>query len=316
MDDYQKKQQEYLDNIRRREEEYLEDIRKREELEMRRQQDRRRQGQNSPLKNAIKDTLKREAKQLGKQAIKQVGTKIAASAAWSALSGAVVAALPVIGIILLILSVIFLAIYMICNPEGLLALLAAYGAELTGTVPQEVCDALSGAGAGVASVVESGVGAMCSSSSLLAQQNNTPYPRRNDPDLERLIACINGQVPSPGSVFTFDLQADACNYTRGAETCGQCSHSPESCHYGGALGRSGSLAVDFSGSPGAGNEAVIGPQILQAAISCSESLGIPLKRSTCENDQGASVACADPGANHTHTSLGECDKDTGPINQQ
>jgi len=285
---------------------FAEQERQRQEFERMRQQDRRRQARNGPIENAIKQ----EAKQAGKKAVKRVIVTAVLPVLWSAF----LAALPFILIGLLIAFVIVAAIYMVCNPEGLIALGISYGLEFSGMIPEGVCDAFS-AFSGVATVITKGQELMCTNPQILAEQSRVTYPVRNDPDLDRLVSCIQADVPNAGSVFTADESNEICNYTRGAETCGQCSHSVNSCHYGGTNG-AGSMAVDFGGGPGAGNEGLIGTQVLQAALSCSETLGIPLKRSTCENSSATAVQCSDTSANHIHISLGKCDRDNGPINSQ
>lgn len=137
--------------------------------------------------------------------------------------------------------------------------------------------------------------ATCSNPQALAAANNEPYPARNSGELSALMACIKSRLPgkSLGSQFTFDQDHPLCNYTRGARTCGGCSHAVNSCHYGGRTGQDGALAVDY------GNQA-IGDQIIQAALTCGA------KDARCENASGQKVACG-ASANHVHVSSKSCD---------
>jgi len=136
----------------------------------------------------------------------------------------------------------------------------------------------------------------CSNPQILAQQNREPFPRRVAADLAELMTCISSKLPGQnlGSVFTYEETNDLCNYTRGNSTCGSCAHAVNSCHYGGATGTDGALAVDY------GNE-VIGNAIVQAANSCGA------KSARCENSQGQTVACNNSAANHVHVNAGSCD---------
>ncbi|MBI2062496.1 MAG: putative Ig domain-containing protein [Candidatus Yanofskybacteria bacterium] len=143
-------------------------------------------------------------------------------------------------------------------------------------------------------------GDLCSQPAQLATSNNEPYPRKNAPELVSLINCIQSKLPgqSLGSQFTFDDNFELCNYTRGQKSCTtSCSHTVNSCHYGGRAGNQGALAVDF------GNE-LIGDNIIQAAIAC----GVPSGKARCENPAGVNVGCAPgSGANHVHVSAASCD---------
>ncbi len=222
--------------------------------------------------------------------------------------------LAVLLIVLLLVLFIGWPLYLICNPQGVLSLLEAYDFEEYIGVPKQVCDALnspgnhvSGVVGSVSGIVETGVAAMCSTPKVLAQQNGTPYPAQNDPDLERLITCINSQALDTGQILSYDSQADICNYTRGNEICGECAYPADSCHYGGALGKTGSLAAEFAGNDKA---------VLEAALFCSQNLSLSLKRAACEDSQGQATACDSPVADHIYISLGKCDKDNGPINEE
>src|SRR3989338_1684089 len=226
-------------------------------------------------------------------------------------------------VVLLLVIFIVWPLYIVCNPQGLLSLLEAFDYTEYIGVPKQVCDSLnsvggslSGVTGSVAGIVESGLTAMCIAPEILAQQNNAPHPRRTDPDLDRLVSCIRTQAPDAGGVSTFEQGGEVCNYTRGAEICGQCAYPVNSCHYGGALGKTGALASDFAGSEGVGNEAVMGGQILQAAQYCSEVLGIALNRAVCETVNADEVSCADKNADHVYISLRKCEQDSGPINSE
>ncbi|OGN01896.1 MAG: hypothetical protein A3I26_02745 [Candidatus Yanofskybacteria bacterium RIFCSPLOWO2_02_FULL_43_10] len=141
---------------------------------------------------------------------------------------------------------------------------------------------------------------LCSQPAQLAASNNEPYPRKNAPELDSLISCIQSKLPGQnlGSQYTFDNSFELCNYTRGQKTCtSSCSHAVNSCHYGGRTGGQGALAVDF------GNE-LIGANIIQAAVAC----GTPSGKARCENAAGANVGCAPgSGATHVHVSAASCD---------
>lgn len=92
---------------------------------------------------------------------------------------------------------------------------------------------------------------ICSRPESLAQQNNAVFPRRNAPELDALIACVNSLPPvrdviDQSQVYTFERSNNLCNFTRGRPICGACQHKINSCHYGGPNGSQGSLAVDFN----------------------------------------------------------------------
>ncbi|MEK7579788.1 MAG: pilin [Patescibacteria group bacterium] len=90
---------------------------------------------------------------------------------------------------------------------------------------------------------------ICSQPQTLAQQNKTAFPRRNAPELDQLIACVNSQLGGfidQSQIYTFERSNNLCNYTRGNQVCGSCAHRINSCHYGGPNGTQGSLAVDFN----------------------------------------------------------------------
>lgn len=294
-----------------------------EELERQRQQSRK-----SRIGQAVKSELKRRGV---KEVKRRVGAYLAPAVAEAAtaLAAAATAAAPYIGVVLLIIAVIagfilltVVVIAALCNTGGVTGALIQGGSSVLGLlgVGGDICEQFSGISAGIGGALERGQNLVCTNTQIIAQQFATPHPYPgNDPDLGRLIECIRAApgIGAVGSVFTGDSNA-FCNYSRGSDqyegTCGACAHSQNSCHYGGSTGQTGSMAVDFGGQAGAGNAGIIGPQILQAAQLCSGSLGIPLKRATCENSSGEAVACLDPSATHVHISLGKCDRDNGPIN--
>ncbi|MEK7203502.1 MAG: hypothetical protein AAB627_00260 [Patescibacteria group bacterium] len=139
---------------------------------------------------------------------------------------------------------------------------------------------------------------LCSNPAGLAAQNNVPYPERNAPELNQLISCIKSKLPSEnlGSIFTYDVNDPAapnsrlCNFTRGARTCGACSHVVNSCHYGGRTGTQGALSVDF------GNEA-IRAKIQVAACSCGakqvfvESTNVHVDSKSCDDVNSSAFRC-------------------------
>lgn len=303
-----------------------------EELERDRQDElaRRQQLERQRQKLAQGARVFSKATGAARSQIKRQAVKVAARAVvttilpvlWSVF----LTALPFILIGALILLVIFMAIFIICDPSslGVLGYVVSIGNWLSGLVPQEICDAIGGAAGAITNVVEGGLAAMCSTPEIIAQQTGALFPPEDDGDLKNLTDCVRGRVPNAGSVFTFEQDNNFCNASRGDDqyegTCGRCAHSENSCHYGGSNGRTGSLAVDFGGNSGRGNEGVIGAQILQEVQACSQSLGIGIKRSTCEAEGATQpngdnwVFCDDPRANHVHVSLAICDRDNGPIN--
>jgi hypothetical protein len=318
VDDYEKRKQEHFEEIQRREQSYL------EELEARRQEEQRRRRVAGLAKVYAKKKLGPAAGRLTKAGGKAAGRALAAGAraAAAGIGEAIAAAAPAIGTVLLVIAaivgitlLILIILTVVCNAEGLHGTLVRWASTAVSPFAgSDVCKFLSKGFGGIVTTLESGGADLyCKTPEYLAQQNNTPYPRKNDPDLDRLISCIVnspqvGGTANTGEVSSFDKSHESCNYTRGQTLCEQtCSHSQKSCHYGGATGTAGALAADF------GNEKK-GPEILKAAKDCSSSLGIPLNRSTCENAATDSVACSNPGADHVHISLGKCDQDNGPIN--
>ncbi len=151
----------------------------------------------------------------------------------------------------------------------------------------------SGAGTG-----GTGISALCSNTATLAAQYKEPTTPQNDPKLSALLSCMKSKLSGVnlGEESTFDKSHPICNYTRGNTTCDTCSHTVNSCHYGGANGTQGALAVDF------GNEKE-GDKIIQAALSC----GVPSSKARCESSTGTRVACSDASATHVHISEASCD---------
>jgi len=98
-----------------------------------------------------------------------------------------------------------------------------------------------------------GIGASCSNPGPLAEQNNTVFPKKNAPELDELIRCVNSKLGSfidQDKIYTYEKRNELCNYTRGQTVCGACAHRINSCHYGGPNGSNGSLAVDFNAQEG------------------------------------------------------------------
>ncbi len=145
---------------------------------------------------------------------------------------------------------------------------------------------------------------LCSQPQLLAEQNNTVYPAQNAPELNQLISCISSNLSGQnlGSIYTYDVNDNdapnsyLCNFTRGVETCGGCSHLVNSCHYGGSSGNQGALAVDF------GNEN-IGDMIIGVAV---QQCGA--KNGRCEDSNSNFVGCTNPSATHVHINSKSCDR--------
>ncbi len=94
----------------------------------------------------------------------------------------------------------------------------------------------------------------CSDLQALAKKNNVPYPQNSSPELNALISCVLADSSVSNLIdrlqmYTYDRDHNTCNYTRGDAMCdaqGKCSHSRNSCHYGGASGTDGAEAVDFN----------------------------------------------------------------------
>lgn len=151
-----------------------------------------------------------------------------------------------------------------------------------------------------------GDGSICNDYAALAADprygNGAAYPRRNAPDLVQLINCMESKIPAYqlGIAFTYDIQYESCNYTRGVRVCqSSCSHAIDSCHYGGDGGTLGALAVDY------GDE-TIGGKIIDAAMQCGA------KSARCENSAGQNVgrsgSACNAGATHVHINAATCDR--------
>ncbi|TSC59729.1 MAG: hypothetical protein LiPW15_749 [Parcubacteria group bacterium LiPW_15] len=149
-------------------------------------------------------------------------------------------------------------------------------------------------------------GAKCDPQTL-AQKNNTAYPARNSSELQNVMGCIQGKVGSiPGSKFTYDIDHSSCNYTRGTPGCepsGRCSHTKNSCHYGGSSGSDGALAVDYGGAGKSGSDKA---KYFEAIVSAANQCGAKSGGARCENAAGQKVGCAD--ATHVHVSAAGCDR--------
>lgn len=145
----------------------------------------------------------------------------------------------------------------------------------------------------------SSCGTACSPAAL-ASKYGTSATNKNDPELDAFLACLDTKlsvVVSKGSVFTYEVEHPLCNQTRGDESSSctpVCAHTKNSCHYGGATGSEGALAVDF------GNEKA-GTQIIQAAQQCPQT-----KAARCENANGQAVSCTSSSATHVHISTKKC----------
>ncbi len=96
----------------------------------------------------------------------------------------------------------------------------------------------------------------------LADYYNVPFPAQNSPATISLINCVNTNIPNSamidaGQIYTYQLDPEKINYTRGNRVCGldvACStadcHAVNSCHYGGHTGTQGAEAVDFNAAVG------------------------------------------------------------------
>lgn len=102
-------------------------------------------------------------------------------------------------------------------------------------------------------------GGQCANEQALAARYNELYPRADSSELIGLMNCIEREVPAGyinfGNKWTYDVHHFKCNYTRGNPICEPsdpaypqvtCSHSVNSCHYGGSNGSIGAEAVDYN----------------------------------------------------------------------
>ncbi|MBU1149000.1 pilin [Patescibacteria group bacterium] len=141
----------------------------------------------------------------------------------------------------------------------------------------------------------------------LATDNGTAYTYGDDPQLLALISHVKSLVPAASGVTTatYDQTHESCNYSRGASnSCDtSCSHSLNSCHYGGGTGSIGAQAVDWAAIQSLGDE------IIDAACSWIGPGGETVKRNTCEKSDGTAVACSSSDATHVHQSISTCDRD-------
>ncbi|MEK9180298.1 MAG: hypothetical protein AAB897_02705, partial [Patescibacteria group bacterium] len=117
---------------------------------------------------------------------------------------------------------------------------------------------------------------------LAADHNNALYPMGDSPELTNLMGCIASKTNAGFTTYTFEQSNDLCNYTRGRAECGPCSHRVDSCHYGGAGGTNGSLAVDYV------VVGLAGQNIVNAAVG---DCGVPREKARCENSAGSRVEC-------------------------
>lgn len=145
-----------------------------------------------------------------------------------------------------------------------------------------------------------GVNPLCNDSAALAAKYHEPAVPTVDPNFQHdIVDCIKAKMGSAnlGEISTFDKHVRLCNLTRGNPVCSAtCSHAVNSCHYGGASGSTGAMAVDY------GNE-LIGDAIIRAANQCGATGG----RARCEDASGHAVACTNTSATHVHISSPSCD---------
>ncbi len=138
---------------------------------------------------------------------------------------------------------------------------------------------------------------LCSDLSALAAQNHVPYPKKNSVELGKLIACVTLTVPeNQSTIFTSDNSHDVCNYTRGDDTSSDrcsnvCSHTQNSCHYGGHNGTDGAMAADMHNANM--------QKLKDTALTCGA------KSARCENNSGVTVDCS--AATHVHMNSKDCD---------
>jgi hypothetical protein len=144
----------------------------------------------------------------------------------------------------------------------------------------------------------------CKDRQKLAEFYNVPYPAKIDPVMLVLITCIRNHDAVRGIVnlrtqYTIDLGHPTCNYTRGAPLCEYpCSHSTLSCHYGGANGTDGALAVDFG--------------VGQYIVTKEEYDAVWLAVKACGRGTAKMNPFGDPKhIGHMHISAGKCSGDQG-----
>lgn len=290
-----------------------EELATQEELERQRQKERRRRGPQELAEGYAKQKIRQELlktafRRFPKLAARfpglaaRLGAGAAVPAAGAGATGAAAAGaatspvwITVIVIILIILLIILLVIGFLyflnylCNTGGWLGFATRGYSKVAGPNFCEILDNLVGKG-GAQFGGAGAAGEFCQDPRALAQRNNTPYPRRNSPALTELLTCIRTHPAvgggSLGSVFTYELKNEICNYTRGVAIagCGVCAHSVNSCHYGGKTGTQGAEAADL------GNEA-LAPAIERAARSCgagfvlNEGDHVHISTATCDGDK-------------------------------
>lgn len=161
---------------------------------------------------------------------------------------------------------------------------------------------------------------MCSNQQSIAAACNARYPRGNSPTTDQLIACVRTNFQRPlgqggfgrpfgGTVYTYEVSRDVCNYTKGREVCGSCAHTTNSCHYGGSptnpSGNQGALAIDWGLAwlSDAATRAVAANAVIQSGQDCGSSL---FKSAFCDSG-GRRVPCIQ--ASHVHMAVAGCDRD-------
>ena len=139
----------------------------------------------------------------------------------------------------------------------------------------------------------------CNNLPALAAANGVPYPHQNAPVLDELLNCLRNNI-SPSDIidednlWTYDNDHDTCNYTRGKKLCETtCSHSENSCHYGGTDGHEGALAVDLNAKPPYSDT-----QLAQALKTLIEPGGV------CHGLMGECFIETSPS--HIHLAAGGC----------
>lgn len=133
----------------------------------------------------------------------------------------------------------------------------------------------------------------CTDLAAVAARYNEPYPfpPAGAPGLSNMISCYRGDATvasllDTAQIYTTDRNNSACNYTRGNPVCTtRCSHSVNSCHYGGRTGSLGAMGVDFNATGNRERE-------LCRAIAA--------RRSVCGGVINWEI-------DHTHVSLSTCD---------
>lgn len=151
---------------------------------------------------------------------------------------------------------------------------------------------------------------VCDDLAALAKSNNVPYPAvpaKETTDLNDCITKALGGTVNLGSIHYVNA-SDTCSYTRGQPICGSCGHTTASCHYGGATGTSGSLAIDYGGcfSTCGGKGEPGGDAIIQAAKQCGA------KAARCEGkdpnnpNRVITLPCNHANTDHVHVTAPSC----------